>query len=355
MLTSAPKSKESDEMTDVSGTTVSEAGEAADDRIAVRYHDSDDARGPRRRRHPSMDSDDWDNYDEFIEEMPDEWTRAEREAYDADGDGYLEDWREYMEEVRADLAPAAENQRLWEEARLSAGERTLETGRWEEGNSPQCAVHGGFLCYCLQCGDCKEFINTGNELFCSDATIYDSDDCCDDCHNRRERHPSMDSDDWVNYNKWHDYSDDSEVEAWHDYMKEVEVPTAPIPSQVAIDAAEEHGGDPLNLCDVCGSDRGDHDVSDRNRLIPCESDGEGQEGDVEGEVLDTHNPDVAETTFPADVLQLTCYNSGDVYITDPMEGEEPKVVIDGHAIRQDAEAMMRAKYPDVTIEWSTDS
>jgi len=27
-------------------------------------------------------------------------------------------------------------------------------------------------------------------------------------------------------------------------------------------------------CPHCGFDRGDHDVSDRNRLIPCESDGE---------------------------------------------------------------------------------
>ena len=48
----------------------------------------------------------------------------------------------------------------------------------------------------------------------------------------------------------------------------------PVPSEVAIDAAAEYGGDPLDLCDVCGEDRGHHDVSERNRLIPCESDGE---------------------------------------------------------------------------------
>jgi len=29
-------------------------------------------------------------------------------------------------------------------------------------------------------------------------------------------------------------------------------------------------------CPHCGDDRGDHDISDRNRLIPCESDGEGE-------------------------------------------------------------------------------
>ena len=34
-------------------------------------------------------------------------------------------------------------------------------------------------------------------------------------------------------------------------------------------------------CDHCGSDRGSHDVSDRNRLIPCESDGEGDCDDDE--------------------------------------------------------------------------
>ena len=45
-------------------------------------------------------------------------------------------------------------------------------------------------------------------------------------------------------------------------------------SEVAIDAAAASGGDPRDLCDICGSDRGDHDVSERNRLIPCESDGE---------------------------------------------------------------------------------
>ena len=28
-------------------------------------------------------------------------------------------------------------------------------------------------------------------------------------------------------------------------------------------------------CPHCGDDRGAHDISDRNRLIPCESDGEG--------------------------------------------------------------------------------
>ena len=47
-----------------------------------------------------------------------------------------------------------------------------------------------------------------------------------------------------------------------------------IPSQIAIDAAQQYGGDPLDYCDICGQDRGDHDVSKRNYLIPCESDGD---------------------------------------------------------------------------------
>ena len=46
------------------------------------------------------------------------------------------------------------------------------------------------------------------------------------------------------------------------------------PSQIAIDAAQQYGGDPLDYCDICGEDRADHDVSKRNYLIPCESDGE---------------------------------------------------------------------------------
>ena len=49
----------------------------------------------------------------------------------------------------------------------------------------------------------------------------------------------------------------------------------PEPSQVALDAARYYNvADPLTLCDVCGEDRGHHDVSKNNRLIPCESDGE---------------------------------------------------------------------------------
>lgn len=47
------------------------------------------------------------------------------------------------------------------------------------------------------------------------------------------------------------------------------------PSEVAVRAALEYGiEDPLTLCDICGEDRGQHFVSKRNRLIPCESDGE---------------------------------------------------------------------------------
>jgi len=37
-----------------------------------------------------------------------------------------------------------------------------------------------------------------------------------------------------------------------------------------VNAALAHDDD----CPHCGFDRGDHDISDRNRLIPCESDGE---------------------------------------------------------------------------------
>ena len=51
------------------------------------------------------------------------------------------------------------------------------------------------------------------------------------------------------------------------------------PSQIAIDAARVDGGDPLDYCDICGCDRGDHAVSARNYLIPCESDGEWESSD----------------------------------------------------------------------------
>lgn len=47
-----------------------------------------------------------------------------------------------------------------------------------------------------------------------------------------------------------------------------------VPSAIAIRHGILTGADPLDLCDICGDDRGDHDVSHRNRLIPCESDGE---------------------------------------------------------------------------------
>ena len=53
------------------------------------------------------------------------------------------------------------------------------------------------------------------------------------------------------------------------------------PSQIAIDAANEHGGDALAYCDICGCDRGHHEVSKRNYLIPCESDGEWSEDEAE--------------------------------------------------------------------------
>ena len=56
-----------------------------------------------------------------------------------------------------------------------------------------------------------------------------------------------------------------------------------IPSQIAIDCANEYGGNPEDLCNFCGVDRCDHDVSKRNRLIPCESDGEWSEGEEEEE------------------------------------------------------------------------
>ena len=45
------------------------------------------------------------------------------------------------------------------------------------------------------------------------------------------------------------------------------------PSQIALDAARWCGKDPLDLCDVCGEDRGDHDTYARGALVPCESDG----------------------------------------------------------------------------------
>jgi hypothetical protein len=46
------------------------------------------------------------------------------------------------------------------------------------------------------------------------------------------------------------------------------------PSQIALDAARWYGKDPLDMCDVCGEDRGDHATSARGALVPCESDGE---------------------------------------------------------------------------------
>ena len=52
-----------------------------------------------------------------------------------------------------------------------------------------------------------------------------------------------------------------------------------IPSQIAIDAAQYYGGDPLDYCDICAEKRGAHDVSKRNYLIPCESDGEWSESE----------------------------------------------------------------------------
>jgi hypothetical protein len=51
----------------------------------------------------------------------------------------------------------------------------------------------------------------------------------------------------------------------------VEVPQ---PSQIAIDAAAQNGGDPLDLCDICGIDRGHHDLHEtedgQTYLLPCE-------------------------------------------------------------------------------------
>jgi hypothetical protein len=84
-------------------------------------------------------------------------------------------------------------------------------------------------------------------------------------------------------------------------------------------------------CPHCGTDRGDHEISDRNRLIPCESDGEGQYKVVCGDedcdrVLDIDCPIMCWNDEETEQTLCTeCWETKGYWLTDTNEDNEDEI------------------------------
>ena len=143
-----------------------------------------------------------------------------------------------------------------------------------------------------KCSNCEEI--TCQSCIGEDAL---ENDRCNDCQEEEEEEEKNvyivqgvdDNDEPVKSTiKEFEYNTNGQLEAtkyYHELLKDTDINDSfcyvEMNSLVDSELVQLMNQNPRD-CDHCGSDRGSHDVSDRNRLIPCESDGEGS---VDGEAI----------------------------------------------------------------------